>query len=134
MGEVGKTGQTGKAAARPAGGRHLRLLTWPEMMKRAGRYALLGAGFIFVSLSIGILGYRWIAGLAWIDALYNASLILSGMGPVDTMRSDGAKLFASFYALAGGAVYPAVMAIVVYPFLHHMLVALHIQAQNAEND
>lgn len=113
---------------------HLRLLTWSELIARAMRFALFGAGFLVIALGIGVLGYRWIAGLGWIDALLNASMILSGMGPVNEMPTDGAKLFASFYALAGGAAYPAVMAIVVFPFLRHILVALHLQAEDAKND
>ena len=36
-----------------------------------------------------------IGGLAWIDALLNASMILGGMGPVDTTRSDAEEVFAS---------------------------------------
>jgi len=33
-------------------------------------------------LGIGILGYHYTANIPWLDALHNASMILSGMGPV----------------------------------------------------
>jgi hypothetical protein len=56
------------------------------------------------------------------------------MGPVDDMPDDASKLFASLYAIFGGAVYPAVTALVLYPFLHRMLTVLHIQAQGDEGD
>jgi hypothetical protein len=52
-------------------------------LDRIGAWAL---GFALVliglSLSVGILGYHFIAGLNWVDALLNASMILAGMGPV----------------------------------------------------
>ena len=40
--------------------------------------------------------------LNWIDALLDASMILTGMGPVSIAKSNGAKIFASFYALYSG--------------------------------
>ena len=34
------------------------------------------------ALLMGVAGYHWLAGLGWVDALLNASMILGGMGPV----------------------------------------------------
>ena len=82
-------------------------------------------------LGIGILGYHLIVGLGWIDSLLNASMILTGMGPVDRMGTQGAKVFASLYAIIGGAVYPALTALVLYPIVHRMMKTLHIQALSA---
>ncbi|NJO25597.1 MAG: hypothetical protein HC867_07320, partial [Bacteroidia bacterium] len=31
---------------------------------------------------IGVTGYHYTTGMNWLDALHNASMILSGMGPV----------------------------------------------------
>ena len=42
----------------------------------------LAGGMLGCSLSLGMLGYHFIAGLRWVDALLDASMILSGMGPV----------------------------------------------------
>lgn len=71
--------------------------------------ALAGA-IAAAALSIGVLGYRFIAELPWIDALLNASMILGGMGPVAELKSDAAKLFASVYALFSGLVFIMVVA------------------------
>ena len=49
--------------------------------------------------SVGILGYRYVEGMPWIDSLLNASMILGGMGPVGEMHRWEGKVFASFYAL-----------------------------------
>ena len=106
----------------------LHLHSRAAFLARLGKFAGFAAGFLIVSLGLGILGYRVIGGLGWVDALYNAAMILTGMGPVDPMPSDGAKIFASLYAILGGAVYPAMTAIVLYPLLHRMLVSLHLGA------
>ena len=68
---------------------------------------MVSALLIGVSLGVGVLGYRYAAGLSWIDALLNASMILTGMGPVSRLDSTGAKLFASGYALFAGVVFIA---------------------------
>ena len=64
-------------------------------------WALSGV-LVGVALGLGILGYHFIAGFRWVDSLLNASMILSGMGPVGELPSDGAKVFASAYALFSG--------------------------------
>ena len=43
----------------------------------------LSAGIVGFSLGLGTLGYHFIARLNWVDSLLNASMILTGMGPVD---------------------------------------------------
>jgi len=67
--------------------------------QRMLRYGLVTAGIILFSLGIGILGYHSLESLSWIDSLLNASMILGGMGPVNTLQTDAGKIFASFYAL-----------------------------------
>jgi len=55
----------------------LRLFIW-----RMLRYTLFSILLITISLGIGVLGYHYINDLGWLDALLNASMILTGMGPV----------------------------------------------------
>ena len=54
------------------------VLSRPLFLWRLLFHALLALGLIAVSLGIGVLGYRFVAGLSWIDALMNASMILGG--------------------------------------------------------
>jgi hypothetical protein len=107
----------------------LRLHTRAEFAGRLLRFGLVAVAFLGLSLGVGVVGYRAFAGLSWVDAVLNASMILTGMGPVDAMPDDRAKLFASAYAIFGGAVYPAVAAIILYPLVHRMMAVLHIQAR-----
>ncbi len=79
------------------------------------------------SLLLGVFGYHITAGLGWTDSLLNASMILTGMGPVDPMVTQGAKLFASFYALFSGVVFLTTIAVMMAPVLHRFMHKMHLQ-------
>ncbi len=106
----------------------LRLRTQDEFRRHVAGFLGLALAFLMLFLGIGILGYHLIVDLPWIDSLLNASMILTGMGPVDPMPDDAAKVFASIYAMVSGAVYPVLTAVVLFPFVHRMLSVLHLQA------
>src|SRR6266704_5758618 len=79
------------------------LLSRAKFARRVARHLLLALFVIGIALGIGVLGYHCIGGLSWVDSLLNASMILGGMGPVDQLQSNAAKLFASLYALFRGS-------------------------------
>jgi len=89
---------------------------------------------IFVALSIGTCGYHFIAGLPWIDALLNAAMILTGMGPVDVLRSNHAKLFASAYALFSGVVFISLMGLLLSPIAHRVLHKFHLSEEDMNDE
>ena len=105
------------------------LLPRRKFLRRLAMHGLAAGGVVVVSLSLGILGYHFLAGLSWIDALLNASMILTGEGPVDPMRTATAKLFASFYALFSGVVFLAIWSILVVPVAHRLLHKLHLEGK-----
>ena len=72
-----------------------KLLPWPRFVRRMALSFLLMIGIVAAALMMGVLGYHCIARLSWIDALLNASMILTGMGPVAMMTDTPSKLFAS---------------------------------------
>src|SRR6202453_1905070 len=78
-----------------------------------------------LSLAMGIIGYRTTEGMPWIDALLNASMILGGMGPVDTLKTNAGKLFASFYALYSGLALIGLMGLLLAPVFHRILHSFH---------
>ena len=80
---------------------------------------------VLVSLAGGILGYHYTAGFGWMDALLNASMILTGMGPVGTLTTNGAKLFASAYALFSGLILVSANGIILAPVFHLVLHRFH---------
>src|SRR6476619_3540979 len=97
---------------------HAPLLSRAEYLRRIGRNLLLGGGLVGGALGVGVVGYHLTAHLSWIDSLLNASMILTGMGPIDPMVTTGAKLFASFYALFSGIAFLSIVAIVFAPVIH----------------
>jgi hypothetical protein len=101
---------------------------------RVLRSLLLALGIIGFSLGLGILGYHFCAGLSWLDALLNASMILTGMGPVNELHTVAAKLFASFYALFSGVVFITSVALLLTPVIHRLLHKFHLEAEGAEED
>ena len=74
----------------------------------------------------GSAGYHHFEGLAWVDSLLNAAMILTGMGPVNPMQSVSGKLFATFYALYSGIAFLSVMAILLAPVIHRGMHQFHL--------
>ena len=90
----------------------------------------LSIGLLGSSLGLGVLGYHVTAGLNWIDSLLNASMILTGMGPVNPLTSTAAKLFASAYALFSGVVFITATGILLAPIFHRVLHRFHIEERD----
>jgi len=107
--------------------RQQRLLSRIEFSKRVGRHGLVALGVLVFGLGGGVLGHHYVAGLSWIDSLLNASMILGGMGPVDPLKTDCAKLFASFYALFSGLAFIGIVSVLLAPFVHRMLHRFHAE-------
>ena len=91
------------------------------------RAGLLAGAMVVGSLAIGILGYRRFAGLGWVDSFYSASMIMSGMGPTEVLRTAEAKVFAGLYALYSGLVLIASTGVVLSPFMTRVLHAFHAE-------
>jgi len=94
------------------------------------RALALAGGLLGCSLGIGDCGYHFIGGLKWVDALLDASMILSGMGPVSPLNSDAAKVFASGYALFSGVVFISATGILLSPVFHRVLHRFHIEQKD----
>ena len=103
------------------------LLARGAFFRRLAGSAGLGAGLIAVSLFIGMLGYHVFERLSWIDSFLNASMLLGGMGPVETPQTYGGKLFAGTYALYCGLAVIAVAAIILAPIVHRILHSFHLE-------
>jgi hypothetical protein len=102
------------------------LLPRKQFFNRVLRYA----GFAFLllgfSLGVGVLGYHYFNELSWLDSLLNASMILTGMGPIDPMKNDGAKWFASTYAIFSGVAFLSTVAVFLSPIVHRFLHKIHL--------
>lgn len=108
------------------------LLPRAEFLARLGRSFALTLVIVAFSLLLGGAGYHYLGELPWIDAVLNASMILTGMGPVDPMRSTAGKLFATFYALYSGIAFLTMMAVLLAPLVHRLMHKFHLEGGEAE--
>jgi len=77
------------------------------------------------SLGAGMLGYGYFEHLGLCDAFLNASMLLGGMGPVESPVTRGGKIFAGFYALYSGLVFLVAVGLVLAPWLHRIMHKFH---------
>ena len=54
-------------------------------------------------------------------------MILTGMGPVMEMKTTGAKLFSSLYALYSGVAFLSITAVFFAPIIYRLLHILQIE-------
>ncbi len=103
------------------------LLTGAQFARRLANHVGIVAVLAGISLFAGMIGYRYIARMSWVDAFLNASMLLGGMGPVGDLPTDGAKIFAGLYALYAGLVFLASTGIIIAPIAHRILHRLHVE-------
>jgi hypothetical protein len=78
-------------------------------------------------LAIGIAGYAYFEGMAFVDAYVNAAMILSGMGPMGELKTTGGKIFAGSYALFSGLIIIIATGFVLAPIFHRVLHRFHVE-------
>lgn len=96
-------------------------------VSRLAENLLLALAVMLFSLAIGMAGYHQVAGMSWIDAFLNAAMLLGGMGPVDALTSDGAKMFAGLYAMYCGVVFIATAGLLMAPVGGYVLHRFHLE-------
>jgi hypothetical protein len=101
------------------------LLPRRQFYARLARSAGIGLLVIAFALGIGMVGYRCFERMSWVDAFVNAAMILSGMGPVSSLQTDGGKIFAGCYALFSGLAFITSIGIFAAPVVHRFLHKFH---------
>ena len=88
-------------------------------------WILISTILLAVSLCIGMIGYRYFEQMPWIDAFLNSAMLLGGMGEVDTLKTNGGKIFAGLYAIYCGMLTLACGGLLFVPVFHHILHHFH---------
>ncbi|MBX7256451.1 MAG: hypothetical protein K1Y02_08820 [Candidatus Hydrogenedentes bacterium] len=109
------------------------LLSRKHFLLRQLRFTALAGLLLGVSLGLGVIGYHYLANLGWVDSLLNASMILTGMGPVSPMPTNLSKLFASAYALFSGIVFLTSAAVLVAPPFHRIIHRFHLDTDSDDS-
>ena len=102
------------------------LLTRAQFLRRLFLHVLAGGSLVLASLGIGMVGYAYFENLSWLDAFLNAAMLLGGMGPIESPRTDGGKLFAGCYALYAGLVFLVAVGITLAPVVHRTMHRFHL--------
>jgi hypothetical protein len=102
------------------------LLSRRLFARRVARSLAAGALIVAVSLFVGMLGYHWLENMRWIDSFANAAMILSGMGPLEPLKTNGGKLFAGLYAIYSGLAVILIAGVVFAPVMHRFLHRFHL--------
>jgi hypothetical protein len=95
--------------------------------KRLFRNALFAFVIMFICLLIGVIGYHYSCDATWLDSLHNASMILSGMGPVIEIKTTSGKWFSSIYALFSGIAFITNIGVLIAPVAHRFFHKLHLE-------
>ena len=102
--------------------------------RRLLRYFWTAFGLLMGSLAMGMLGYKYIVGVAgWDDAFLNASMILTGMGPIiddKIVMTPAAKIFSGVYAIYSGVAFLSSIALFFTPILHRFLHLMHVDTED----
>lgn len=99
------------------------------------RYTGFAGAIIGASLLIGMIGYQICTHRGWVDAFYNASMILTGMGPgldmneLTEAEQKATKIFSGVYAIYSGVVFLAASGLVLSPILHRFLHYFHMDPE-----
>ena len=108
-------------------GKRQPLLPRPAFVRRLARNFAAASALVGVSLLGGMLGYHLTEGMGWVDAFANAAMILSGMGPLEPLKTTGGKVFAGCYALYSGLVLVMAAGVVLAPVAHRMFHRFHLE-------
>ena len=72
---------------------------------------------VLIAIVIGIIGYRFFYNSPWIDAFYESSLMLTGIGPLTNPTTSGEKIFVALYAILCSLVIVGIIAYVIAQIL-----------------
>jgi hypothetical protein len=131
MASRGKTMRKDRAEAPPPvmPARHFAAALAPRdiFLSRFRRTAAYALTLVGITLLIGMIGYRLLEHLSWLDAFHQSALLLSGMGPVVDIKSTAGKLFDGIYALFCGVILLASTGLLFAPVIHRLLHRFHIE-------
>lgn len=104
------------------------LLSRRAFFRRLSRHVAIGFAVLAGCVAVGMAGYHWLEDLGWVDSFVNAAMILSGMGPLDPIRTAAGRLFAGFYALFSGVAFLTTVGFFLMPVLHRLLHKFHLES------
>ena len=106
--------------------RHEKLAHPTTFYARMLKSGIITFCILAVWVMVGIMGYKGICHLGWYDALLNASMIMSGMGPTNSIDNNAGKVFSSVYAIFSGVLFITAVGVLLAPAIHRFMHAFHL--------
>ena len=104
-------------------------------LRRVMKCIWVAALLLVVSIFIGAAVYHYVEKLSWLEGILNSIMIMTGLGLVDTLHTNAAKIFTCFYAILTAIVFYLVLAIIFAPLIHRFLHSFHLEiGQKSDND
>ena len=110
------------------------LLSLQEFRSRVLRFLLIALGVTLAWLAGGAEGFHYIAERSWRDAMHNAAMMVSTMGPVYDFTTTPSKIFTAFYALGSSLVFIGVVSIASAPVIHRFFHYFHLEQDTDEEE
>jgi sterol desaturase/sphingolipid hydroxylase (fatty acid hydroxylase superfamily) len=104
-----------------------RLATRAVFAARIWSNGFWAAIIVAGALGVGVIGYMYFGTMGVAQAFANASMILSGMGPLDQMETTAGFIFEGVYALVCGLLFFAVAGLILAPMFHRLLHRFHLE-------
>jgi hypothetical protein len=114
--------------------RHSPLLPRRKFYARLRWHGLFALATLGACVGIGMAGYHYFEDLGWVDSYVNATMILSGMGPLDPIKTTGGRIFAGSYALFSGVAFLTTVGFFLMPVLHRLLHKLHLESGKTKDE
>ena len=103
-------------------------------IRRLIRNSMIVGALLAIALTVGAVGYHYTDDLPWLDAYLNASMILTGMGPVAPLIRPSAKYFAIVYAMVSGGFFLTMVAVLLGPAVQVFLHKFHLELAEDRRD
>ncbi len=113
---------------------HAPLLSRRHFYARLRRHGLFAVATLGACVGAGMLGYHCFEGMGWVDAYANAAMILSGMGPLDPIKTTAGRVFAACYALFSGVAFLTTIGFFLMPILHRLLHKFHLEGGKSRDE
>ncbi len=113
---------------------HEPLLPRDKFYARLRRHGFFAVLTLAACVGIGMAGYHFFEGMGLVDSYVNAAMILSGMGPLDPIKTTGGKIFAGTYALFSGVAFLTTVGFFLMPALHRLLHKFHLESGKTPKD
>ena len=107
--------------------RRHKVISRRRFAARMGLAASVWGAIMLTGLAIGMSGYGYFEGMAPADAFVNTAMVLSGMGPVEDIKTTGGKLFAGMFAIFSGFIIVLGAGVILAPVFHRVLHRFHME-------